>query len=67
MKHAGPDPDCEFCGGTGEVETMERVYPGEPIMAPIGTARCSCTITNDDDNEDEESQDVGESDRGDDA
>lgn len=35
---------CEFCGGTGEVTTMEQVYAGEPHMAPIGTATCSCRL-----------------------
>jgi len=31
---------CETCGGTGEITTMERVYPNEPHMAPVGTAPC---------------------------
>lgn len=31
---------CETCGGTGEVTTMEAVYPNEPHMAPIGSAPC---------------------------
>lgn len=31
---------CQTCGGTGEVTTMESVYPGEPHMAPIGSAPC---------------------------
>lgn len=31
---------CQTCGGTGEVDTMEQVYPGEPHMAPIGTGKC---------------------------
>lgn len=35
---------CEFCGGSGEVETMEYVYPGEPHMAPIGTQKCVCKV-----------------------
>lgn len=34
--------DCEFCGGTGEVETMDYVYRGEPHMAPIGVQDCIC-------------------------
>lgn len=38
------DEVCEFCGGTGEVTTMEQVYPGEPHYAPIGTQRCICQI-----------------------
>lgn len=34
---------CEECGGTGEVRTMEPVYPdaGSP-MADIGTRPCIC-------------------------
>ena len=37
------DEVCPDCGGTGEVTTMEPVYPdaGSP-MAPIGTATCHC-------------------------
>lgn len=35
---------CEWCGGTGEVTTMEQVYPGEPHMADIGTRKCICQI-----------------------
>jgi hypothetical protein len=36
--------DCETCQDTGEVDTMEAVYPNEPHMAPIGTGRCpDCT------------------------
>lgn len=36
------DKDCEFCGGTGEVETWDYVYIGEPHMAPIGIQKCIC-------------------------
>lgn len=36
----GLEEPCETCGGEGEVSTMEQVYPGEPHMAPIGTAPC---------------------------
>ena len=36
------DEECEFCGGTGEITTMERVYSGEPHMADIGTRPCVC-------------------------
>ena len=32
--------DCETCQDTGEVSCMERVYPGEPHMANIGTEPC---------------------------
>lgn len=38
---------CEFCDGTGEVTTMESVYPGTPdshIQAPIGTEKCICQL-----------------------
>lgn len=31
---------CSTCGGTGIVATMERVYPNEPHMAPIGESPC---------------------------
>ncbi len=30
---------CSTCHGTGEVASMERVYPGEPHMADIGEPR----------------------------
>lgn len=39
------DDVCEYCGGTGEVSTMEQVYPGEPHMADVGTEKCICQIT----------------------
>lgn len=39
---------CVHCLGTGEVTTMERVYPGEPHMAPIGTEPCICQKKNHD-------------------
>ena len=35
---------CSVCGGTGEVEVMERVYPGEPHIAPIGSQKCMCIL-----------------------
>lgn len=38
------EEDCPDCGGTGEVTVMERVYPNEPHMAPIGTAKCTNII-----------------------
>lgn len=34
------DRPCETCDGTGEVSSMEQVYPGEPHMADIGTQPC---------------------------
>lgn len=44
---------CAECMGTGEVASMERVYPGEHHMASIGTRICDCKklTTNIDDNE----------------
>ncbi len=30
---------CDVCGGSGEIATMEKVYPGEPHMADIGEPR----------------------------
>lgn len=34
------EDECETCGGTGEVSTMERVYANEPHMADVGTGPC---------------------------
>ena len=31
---------CQTCRGTGEVATMERVYPNEPHMADVGSGPC---------------------------
>lgn len=39
---------CPICGGTGEVTTMERVYPSEPHMAPVGTSKCECQLIEED-------------------
>lgn len=36
---------CTYCNGTGEVDSMEQVYPGEPHQAPIGTRKCECQLT----------------------
>lgn len=44
MKTLQEEETCEMCGGTGEITTMEYVYPGEPHMAPIGTQTCLCRI-----------------------
>ena len=38
---------CESCQGTGEVQKMEPVYPGEPHMAAIGTEKCICQLSSD--------------------
>ena len=35
---------CMHCYGTGEITTMERVYPNEPHMADIGTRKCHCQV-----------------------
>lgn len=40
------DRVCEFCLGTGEVETDEQVYPNEPHYARIGIAKCVCQTNN---------------------
>lgn len=32
---------CEMCGGSGEVDCMESVYPNEPHMAMVGIQKCS--------------------------
>jgi len=34
--------NCPDCHGTGELRTMESVYPGEPHMADVGTRKCHC-------------------------
>lgn len=34
------DEICDTCFGTGEITTMERVYPNEPHLAPVGSAPC---------------------------
>jgi len=40
---------CETCGGTGEVDVDEQVYPGEGHMAPTGTEPCpTCCIRDND-------------------
>ena len=31
---------CLECNGKGELDVMERVYPNEPHMAPIGSETC---------------------------
>lgn len=31
---------CDTCGGAGTIRTMERVYPDEPHMAPVGESPC---------------------------
>lgn len=42
--NATEEGECAECGGTGEVDAMERVYPNEPHMAPIGTQKCICQL-----------------------
>lgn len=38
-----PDPNCKFCGGTGEVEHYEPVSVNDPaVTAPIGIIKCVC-------------------------
>lgn len=44
---------CALCLGTGEVSTMEPVYPGEPHMADIGTRTCLCRLKEADDTDDD--------------
>lgn len=48
--------ECETCLGTGTVDQMGYVYPGEPHMAPIDTGRCpDCSCDDyDDDNRDDQ-------------
>ena len=56
-----PDPEteeeevCATCGGTGEVSAMERVYPGEPHMADVGSRPCpDCRSARDDEPDDQD-------------
>ena len=48
-----PDDNiCGTCGGSGEITTMERVYPNEPHLAPIGSEPCpDCQIKEENDYE----------------
>jgi hypothetical protein len=39
---------CDICGGTGEVDVMGFVWPGEPHMAPIDSRICDCKIDEED-------------------
>lgn len=49
------DLECDECGGTGDVSTMEQVYAGEPHMADIGTAPCpKCKGRNEEEADDQE-------------
>lgn len=38
---------CGKCHDTGEVDTMESIYPGEPHMGPVGSRPCDCRIKED--------------------
>lgn len=43
---------CRTCKGTGEVPSMEAVYPNEPHTADIGSAPCpSCRSSNKDEDD----------------
>lgn len=54
MQELIKEPECEHCGGTGEVTVDEQVYPGEPHTAPIGTRTCICRVRDEDDDHDRE-------------
>lgn len=44
---------CEDCKGFGEVSVMEKVYPGEPHEALIGSAKCeNCSGTGEEQDDD---------------
>lgn len=45
------EKECEFCGGTGEVDSWGAVYQGEPHMALIGTKKCVCQFKDEDYND----------------
>lgn len=52
IKQEEDEEVCETCGGTGEVSSMEAVYPGEPHMADVGTQPCpDCSPQFDDSDE----------------
>jgi hypothetical protein len=53
----GADTDCEFCGGTGEVEVDSCDRRGEHITV---TALCSCTDAQPDDEAEERRDDRDE-------
>lgn len=40
---------CQICQDTGEVDCMDSVYPGEPHMAMVGTRKCECRLSDNDD------------------
>ena len=45
---------CEYCGGTGEVDVMESVYPNEPHQALVGTQKCICQLHEEDEYDNQE-------------
>ncbi|MDB5258093.1 MAG: hypothetical protein JWM14_2788 [Chitinophagaceae bacterium] len=45
---------CEYCLGTGEIDSYEYVYNSEPLMARVGNRRCMCQIPEEDDEPNEE-------------
>lgn len=45
---------CVHCLGTGEMTVDEAVYAGEPHMAPIGSQKCICQLSDPDDYDDQE-------------
>lgn len=40
--------ECKLCNDTGEVDCMDYVYPGEPHMAMVGTRKCECRLSSND-------------------
>ena len=51
MKQKITEEVCPDCHGTGEIDVMSPVYPGEPHMAYLGDkVICACRI-NDDQND----------------
>lgn len=45
---------CSFCMGTGEVGRMEQVYPGEPHQALTGTQACTCRLSSEEEENDDQ-------------
>lgn len=56
MRRKQPDPNCDLCGGTGEVDAP--VWNSDAhVYEPTGTQPCICTIP--DESDDERDDDIG--------
>lgn len=43
------EEECVYCNGTGIVDAVEAVYPGEPHQAHVGSRQCVCQMGDEDD------------------